>query len=248
MVKIGIIGGSGLDDLKLVSDYKEIEVATKFGKPSSLLTLGKINNIDVVILARHGRGHKISPSNVNYKANIQAFKDQGVTHILTTTACGSLKEHIGRGDLIILDQFIDYTKNRNSTFHEDFSDGIKHTSMPHPFNESLRRVLIDTSRELNFKSHEKGTVITIEDPRFSTKAESRLFRSWGANVINMSSVPEANLVNEAGMCYASIAMATDYDCFLDDRKPVTYEEVMRVMEDNVEKVKKLLINTLPKIN
>src|SRR3989338_7799814 len=189
MVKIGVIGGSGLDYPNLLNDYREIDVSTKFGRPSSVLTTGRINDTEVVILARHGRGHKISPTHINNKANIQALKEQGVTHILSTTACGSLREDIGKGDFVILDQFIDFTKHRKITFHEDFKDGIRHAPMADPFSQELRKVLIETSKELGFKTHEKGTVITIEGPRFSTRAESSMFRSW-ADVINMSIAPE----------------------------------------------------------
>lgn len=179
MAKVGIIGGSGLDDPKLLQDFKEIEVETKFGKPSSKLTIGKINDIEVIILARHGKGHVLSPTQVNYRANIQALKDQKVDCILATTACGSLREEIGRGNFVILDQFIDFTKHRSITFHGDFSNGIKHTPMVAPFDEKLRKVLIESSKKLGYKTHENGTVITIEGPRFSTRAESHMFRSWG---------------------------------------------------------------------
>jgi len=246
MVKIGIIGGSGLDDPKLLKEYKEIDTTTKYGKPSSPLTSGKINDVEVVIIARHGRGHKISPTHVNNKANIQALKEQGCTHILATTACGSLKEEIGRGDLIILDQFIDFTKHRFATFNDDFSDGIKHVSMASPFNEHLRNSLIETSKELGFKTHEKGTVITIEGPRFSTKAESLMFRQF-ADVINMSIAPECVLANELGIPYAAIAMSTDYDCWKSDEEPVTWKEILKIFEQNAENVKRLLINVIPRI-
>lgn len=248
MVKIGVIGGSGLDDPDLLKDCKEVNVETKYGRPSSLLITGKINNVDVVILARHGKGHKISPTHVNNKANIQALKDQGVTHILATSACGSLKEEIGRGDFVILDQFIDFTRFRqHPTFNDDFSNGIKHAAMPSPFNEELRKNLIETSKELGFKTHEGGTVITIEGPRFSTKAESKMFKSWGADVINMSIAPECILANEIAIPYATVAMSTDYDCFRDDIEPVSWDEVLKVFKQNVNKVKELLIETIPKI-
>jgi len=248
MTKIGIIGGSGLDDPKILKESKEIEVDTPHGKPSSQLTIGKIGGVDVVILARHGRGHKLSPTKVNYKANIQALKDQGVTHILATTACGSLREEIDRGHFVILDQFIDFTRHRDHpTFYSDFSDGAKHTAMPVPFDEELRKHLIDTSKELGFESHDKGAVITIEGPRFSTKAESKMFRVWGADVINMSTAPECILANEAGIPYAAVAMSTDYDCFRDDVEPVSWDEILKVFGQNVGKVKDLLITTISKL-
>src|SRR3989339_1722007 len=153
MPKIGIIGGSGLDNPDILAEAKDVSLATKYGNPSSILKTGKINGVDVVLLARHGREHTIPPTQVNFRANIQALKEAGCTHILATTACGSLKEHIGRGDFVILDQFIDFTKRRINTFHEDFEKGIQHAAMPHPFDESLRKILIETGKELNLKIH-----------------------------------------------------------------------------------------------
>ncbi|MBI2550407.1 S-methyl-5'-thioadenosine phosphorylase [Candidatus Woesearchaeota archaeon] len=248
MVKVGIIGGSGLDDPGILDGAKEVEVDTPYGKPSSPLTIGRIGGVDVVILARHGQGHKISPTHVNYKANIWALKDQGVTHILATTACGSLREKIGRGDFVILDQFIDFTRHReHPTFYADFSNGAKHTAMPTPFNEELRKHLIETSKALGFATHDKGTVITIEGPRFSTKAESKMFRVWGADVINMSVAPECTLANEIGIPYAAVAMSTDYDSFRDDVEPVSWDDIVKVFEQNAGKVKSLLVTAIPKI-
>lgn len=244
MVRIGIIGGSGLDDPKILHDFREIDVYTKYGKPSDKLIIGKLNNIEVVNIPRHGKGHKIPPTQVNYRANIQALKDQKVDYILATTACGSLREEIGRGDFVILDQFIDFTRHRKISFHEDFKDGIKHTSMAAPFDEKLRKILIENSKQLGFKTHEKGTVITIEGPRFSTRAESNMFKSWGADVINMSIAPECILANEAGIPYAAIAMSTDFDCWRSEHETVTWEEVLKVFEQNADNVKKLLIETI----
>jgi 5'-methylthioadenosine phosphorylase len=250
MVKIGIIGGSGLDDPKIISDSKEIEVETTYGKPSSPLTMGKIDGVDVVILARHGKEHTIPPTQVNFRANISALKEQGCTHILATTACGSLRKDIERGDFVILDQFIDFTRLRPVTFFEEFPGGgenAKHTPMATPFSEELRKVFIEAGKELGIKVHEKGTVITIEGPRFSTKAESKMFRQWGADVINMSIAPEAILANEAGIPYAAVAMSTDYDCLFDDVPPVSWEEVLKVFGENVDKVLSLLVKTIPKV-
>ena len=248
MVKIGVIGGSGLDDPKLLENHEEKEVDTPYGRPSSKLTIGKLNNTDVVILARHGRKHEIPPTQVNYRANILALKNEGCTHIITTTACGSLREEIGRGDLVIIDQFIDFTRHRKISFHENFNDGPKHTPMAEPFDKRLRKILIKTGRELGFKIHDKGTVVTIEGPRFSTKAESRMFRAWGADVINMSIAPEAILANELGIPYASIAMSTDYDSWLETEQGVTWEQILEVFHSNADKVKKLLIESISKIN
>ena len=248
MVKIGIIGGSGLDNPDILKDIKEIEVSTPYGKPTSPLKLGKINDVEVILIARHGREHTIPPTQVNYRANIQALKDQGCTHILATTACGSLREEIGRGDFVILDQFIDFTRLRKVSFFDEFPPGAaKHTAMAYPYSEDLRKILIETSKELNLKYHEKGTVVTIEGPRFSTRAESEMFRIWGADVINMSIAPETILANEAGIPYAAVAMSTDYDCWKDDEAPVTWDDILETFGKNVHNVIALLTNAIKKI-
>jgi 5'-methylthioadenosine phosphorylase len=248
MVKIGIIGGSGLDNPDILNQATEKEVNTQYGNPSSTLKIGKIKGVDMVLLARHGRKHTITPTNVNNRANIQALKDEGCTHIIATTACGSLREEIGRGHFVILDQFIDFTRLRKLTFYDEFEPSTpKHTPMAEPFDSELRKKLNETCRELNLQHHEKGTVITLEGPRFSTKAESNMFRQWGADVINMSIAPEVTLANEAEIPYAAIAMSTDYDCWKDDEEPVTWEAVLEIFKENVNKVTDLLINTIPKV-
>jgi len=248
MVKIGIIGGSGLDNPDILQDAKDIEVNTTYGKPASPLKLGKIHGVDVVIIARHGREHTFPPTQVNYRANIQALKDQGCTHILATTACGSLREKIGRGDFVILDQFIDFTRLRKVSFFEEFLPGdAKHTAMAYPYSEELRNIFIETAKELNLKYHEKGTVVTIEGPRFSTRAESEMFRLWGADVINMSIATETILANEAGIPYAAVAMSTDYDCWKEDEAPVTWDDILEIFGKNVSNVIALLTNVIKKI-
>ncbi len=241
MIKIGIIGGSGLDNPDILKNVQEVDVSTPYGKPSSSLKIGTINGVEVVLLARHGRDHSIPPTQVNYRANVWALREIGCTHILATTACGSLQRDIGRGDLVILDQFIDFTRHRKISFFENFKNGeIKHTAMAMPFSVSLRNQLIDRCEKLGLKHHKTGTVITIEGPRFSTKAESKMFRLWGADVINMSIAPEVILANELAIPYAAIAMSTDYDCLFDDVAPVTWEEVLKVFHANVDKVTRLL--------
>jgi len=248
MVKIGIIGGSGLDNPDILKDGRDVEVDTPYGKPTSPLNIGKINDVDVVLIARHGRDHTITPTQVNYRANIQALKDQGCTHILATTACGSLREEIGRGDFVILDQFIDFTRLRKVSFFDEFPPGdAKHTAMAYPYSEELRTIFIETAKELNLRYHGKGTVVTIEGPRFSTRAESEMFRLWGADVINMSIAPETILANEAGIPYAAVAMSTDYDCWKEDEAPVTWEEILEVFGKNVNNVIALLTNVIKKI-
>ena len=245
-IKIGIIGGSGLEDPKILKDAKEIDATTKFGSPSSSLTTGKINDVDVVILSRHGKKHTIMPSNVNYRANISALKEQGCTHIIATTACGSLREEIKPGHLVFCDQFIDRTTKRASTFYD--SDKVCHIPMAEPFCAKLRKLLSEASAEIGLKHHKKGTIITIEGPRFSTKAESHMYRQWKADVINMSTVPEVVLAREAGICYAVVAMSTDWDVWKEHEDGVNIEMILKVMHQNAENVKKLLLAAIPKIN
>ena len=247
MTMIGIIGGSGLDDPGILSEPATVTVDTPYGPPSSELTLGRIGDAEVVILARHGRTHQFSPSQVNYRANIQAFKDQQVTHILATTACGSLREKSGRGDFVILDQFIDFTKHRKNTFFDSFEDGPHHTSLAEPFDAGLRKVLYETSSALGYRTHDGGTMISIEGPRFSTKAESKMFRIWGGDVINMSVATEATLAMEAEIPYAAVAMSTDYDCWKEDEAPVTWAEILEVFNRNADKVKRLLVETIASV-
>jgi len=247
MIKIGIIGGSGLDDPQLLQQAEDITNETPYGMPSSPVASGTINDVPVLILARHGRKHQFSPTQVNNRANIHALKELGATHIIATTACGSLKTEIERGDMIILDQFIDFTKHRINTFHESFENGINHALMADPFDSKLRTLLFQTAQKLAYRVHEKGTVVTIEGPRFSTRAESHMFRGFGADVINMSTAPEVALAVEAEIPYAAVAMSTDYDCWKDDEPPMTWEEILAVFNDNAERVKKLIVETLTAI-
>ncbi len=245
MAKIAIIGGSGLEDPSILKNPEVVHVETPYGNPSSDFKCGKIGGVDVAIFSRHGRDHSIPPTQVNNRANIWAIKELGCTHILVTTACGSLREEIGRGDLVILDQFIDFTRLRNVTFHEEFADGqLNHSPMADPFDATLREKVIENAEALNLSSHKTGTVITIEGPRFSTRAESKMFRLWGADVINMSIAPECILANELKIPYAAIALSTDYDCWKTDEDPVTWEEVLKVFNKNVENVIALLVKTI----
>lgn len=244
-IKIAIIGGSGLDDPGLLKNAVKLNVKTPFGVPASPLICGQISGVEVVVLARHGKGHTIMPTKVPYRANIWALKQAGCTHIIATTACGSLQEKIKPRDLVFLDQFIDFTKHRQLTF---FEDKVVHTAMAEPFCPQLRVILISAAKNLNLAHHDTGTMLTIEGPRFSTRAESRYFKSMGADVINMSTVPEVILARELGLCYASVAMATDYDAWLEGEAAVTWGMVLTVMKDNAENVKKLLLEVIPKID
>lgn len=247
MTTVGIIGGSGLDDPKIFKDAEEVRVDTPYGPPSAALTRGNIGGTDVILLPRHGKRHQHSPGQVSYRANIHALKDQGATHILATTACGSLREDIARGDFVIVDQFIDFTRHRRTTFFDSFENGAQHAAMADPFDADLRGILYQTCLSLNFPAHDGGTVITIEGPRFSTRAESNMFRIWGADVINMSVAPEAALANEAGIPYAVVAMSTDYDCWKLDEAPVSWDEILAVFNRNADRVQQLLVQAVGRI-
>jgi len=246
MVKIGIIGGSGLDDPELISDYQEQEIETPYGKPSSKITCGSINGVEVCILARHGKCHEISPSLVNYRANIYALKMLECDIILATSAVGSLRDEIKPGNLVFPSQFIDFTKQRKSSFFDKTGEVI-HTSMAEPFDLKLRKILCEICDEFGFDYSTNATIITIEGPRFSSKAESYMFRQLGADIINMSSCPEVILANELGIPYQTIAMSTDYDCWKEGEESVTFEMVLKRMKENADKVKQLLLIAVPLI-
>lgn len=246
MVKVGMIGGSGFDDPDFLTEVKTVKKGTPFGPLSSDLLVGKAGDKEVTVVLRHGKGHRIRPSAVNYRANVWALKEMGVTHIIATTACGSLREEIEPGHLVFPDQFIDRTRQRRSTFYE--GDQVVHISMADPFCDRLRQILIDTAVEEGIAHHPRGTVVTIEGPRFSTRAESKMFRMWGGDIINMSTVPEVVLAREAGICYAVAAMSTDYDTWHHSEEPVTWEMIAETMSRNVENVKKIFFHALTRIN
>ena len=244
-MRVGIIGGSGLDDPQILHDARDEIVTTPWGEPSSALRHGHIEGIPCGLLARHGREHTIPPTQVNNRANLHALRSTGCTQVLATTAVGSLREEIARGDLVILDQLLDFTRLRPLSFHERFEPGqAVHTPLADPFDADLRRQLIEMARGLGLRHHPRGTVVTIEGPRFSTRAESRMFRAWGADVINMSTAPECALAAEAGLPYAAVAMSTDYDCWKEDEAPVTWSEITRIFAANVASVVQLLTRTL----
>ena len=245
MPKIGIIGGSGVDDPKIMHDAKKIKVHTPYGSTSDLVVIGKVKGVDVVVIPRHGDSHRINPTNVNYRANIWAMRELGVTHIIAPTACGSLREEIKPGDLVFIDQFIDRTTKRIQTFYEGTE--VCHISMAEPFCEKIRKILVGIAKEQKFSHHVKGTIVTIEGPRFSTKAESHLFRSWNCDVINMTTVPECVLAREMGICYQSIAMSTDYDCWRESEEAVSVEMILKTMKGNSEKVKKILVEVISRL-
>ncbi|MEI8005709.1 MAG: S-methyl-5'-thioadenosine phosphorylase [Bacteroidota bacterium] len=245
MAIIGLIGGSGLEKLNILRESREVISDTPYGAPSSSLFHGMIADNEIYILSRHDREHSITPTHVNNRANIFALKQLGCTAILATTACGSLREEIGRGDIVFPDQFLDFTKSRINTFHDRFDPGVTgHVAMADPFSAELRKKLISSAEELKLSYHPEGTLVTIEGPRFSTRAESKMFRLLGADVINMSIAPEAALSNEAGIPYAVIALSTDYDAWKHDEEPVTWAEILKVFEENVKHVTTLLVNVL----
>jgi 5'-methylthioadenosine phosphorylase len=245
MVKIGIIGGSGLDNPGILKQASEINIQTPYGAPTSALTCGVIKGVDVVILARHGKNHSIFPSKVNFRANIWALKEQGCTHVLATTAVGSLREEIEPGHLVFPNQFIDHTRKRELTFFDE--DVVVHTPMADPFCSNLIELCSRSAERMSIHSHRDKTVITIEGPRFSTKAESQMFRGWNADVINMSTVPEVILAREKKMHYAAVAMSTDYDCWHEGEESVTWDIIMQIMQNNAQRVIDLFLEVIPQI-
>jgi 5'-methylthioadenosine phosphorylase len=245
-MKIGIIGGSGLDDPDIIKDLQQEKRATLYGETA--VKSGRLSGVDVVFVSRHGNHHQYSPTHVNYRANIQILKDLGVTHIVATNACGSLKEEIKRGDFIIPDQFIDFTKHRINTFHDDFSEGMFHEVMADPFDKHLSDLLFSVTGDLGFAVHKDKTLVTIEGPRFSTRAESKMFILWGADIINMTVATEAALAKETGIPYAVIAMSTDYDCWKEDEEMPVWQDILAIFNKNVGNVKKILLETIQQLS
>lgn len=253
-LKIGIIGGTGLNNVDIIKDAYQIEVDTIFGKPSDKLTCGKLNNVDCVLLSRHDRNHLTGPTKVNYRANLLALKNAGCHVIIVTTACGSLDENYAPGDLVILDDYIDKTTKREHSYFdgtqpEQFNK-ICHIPMYPAFSNELRSILIKSCEEKKLKFHKTGTMVTIEGPKFSSRAESKMFKSWGAHTINMTTSPEVYLAKELGIPYASIAIVTDYDCWrdhADDSEHVDVESVLKMFKSNLSKVIDLILDVVPKI-
>ncbi|KPI97746.1 S-methyl-5'-thioadenosine phosphorylase [Papilio xuthus] len=244
---IGIIGGSGFDDPNLFENPVELDLSTPFGKPSDVLLSGQIAGVPCVLLARHGRKHQYQPSDVNYRANIWALKQAGCTHVLATTATGSLVEDYQPGDLVILDDFIDRTWGRKCTFYdrtEGGPRGVCHLPMHPAFCERSRRALQDAARLRGYKYHENGTAVVIQGPRFSSRAESLMHRQWGGHLVNMTTVPEVNLAKEAGLSYAAVALVTDYDCWRKDEKSVSVSEVLAMFAKNVKKAADVILDAV----
>ncbi|MBT3362322.1 MAG: S-methyl-5'-thioadenosine phosphorylase [Chloroflexi bacterium] len=237
-VKLGVIGGSGLYQIEGLTDIEELKVDTPFGQPSDVITVGTLEGARVAFLPRHGRGHTINPSEIPVKANIYALKSLGVERIIAINSCGSYKEEIAPGHLLIPDQIIDRTKGRPSTF---FEGGIvAHVAFADPFCSDLSDVLYKAAQSTGTTVHKGGTFVVMEGPQFSTKAESYLHKAWGASVIGMTVVPEAKLAREAEICYASVACVTDYDCWHQTHESVTMDMILAVMGKNMSAAKQII--------
>jgi len=243
--KIGIIGGTGLYKIEGMTEIEELKVTTPFGEPSDAIVLGKLEGVRVAFLPRHGKGHRINPTELPVKANIYALKSLGVERIIAVGAVGSLKEEKKPLDLVIPDQFIDRTKGRDNTF---FTDGIvAHIAFAEPFCPVLSQALFEAATKIGTKVHKGGTYLAMEGPQFSTKAESQLYRSWGADIVGMTALPEAKLAREAEICYARLAIVTDYDCWHPSYESVTTEIILTNLQKGVDTVKKILKLIIPSI-
>ena len=244
---LGVLGGSGLYEMEGLRDVTEFDVDTPFGKPSDVLVKGTLENgTTLLFLPRHGRGHKVPPHQINYRANVGALKKSGATHLVSVSAVGSMKEEIEPGHLVVPDQFIDLTKKRITTYFEDGIAG--HVPFADPVCALVAKALADAGEATGTRVHRGGTYVCMEGPQFSTRAESRLYRSWGVSVIGMTSMPEAKLAREAELPFATLALATDYDCWHDTHEDVTVEAVVATMKKNVSIAKKalaLLAKSLP---
>ncbi|MDF1537168.1 MAG: S-methyl-5'-thioadenosine phosphorylase [bacterium] len=229
---LGIIGGSGLYEMEGLTNITSVSMSTPFGDPSDEIITGTLGDITLAFLPRHGKGHRITPSEINYRANIYALKTLGVDSIIAVSAVGSMKEEIVPGDLVVPHQFIDRTRGRASTF---FGNGIAgHVAFADPVCHSLADIAAKGAASTGAKVHQGGTYICMEGPQFSTRAESNLYRSWGVDVIGMTNIPEAKLAREAELCYATVALATDYDCWHETEEDVSVEAILQIMRKNVE--------------
>lgn len=236
--RIGVIGGTGLYEIEGMQNIREVNVPTPFGDPSDAIIVGTLEGTDIAFLPRHGRGHRISPSELPARANIYALKSLGVEWIIAINSCGSFKEVLKPRDLVIPDQIIDRTRGRASTF---FRGGIVvHIPFAEPFCPVLSGILYEAAREVGARVHKGGTFIAMEGPQFSTKAESRLYKSWGADIIGMTVLPEAKLAREAEICYATLACVTDYDSWHESLDPVRIEEILAILAENVGRAKSII--------
>lgn len=246
MGRIGVIGGSGLYNIDGLKNLRKVSMKTPFGSPSDKLMLGSLEGKEVVFLPRHGVGHRIPPSCINYRANIFAMKKLGVDRIISVNACGSLKEEMRPMDFVIVDQFVDRTNHaREMSF---FEKGIvAHVEFSRPVCEGLKTALYDAASGFGLRAHNGGTYINMEGPAFSTRAESNLYRSWGMDIIGMTNFAEAKLAREAEICYATLAAITDYDCWHPNHESVTIDMVIRNLQNNIENSKKILLAAIKKL-
>jgi len=243
---IGILGGSGVYDIDGLSDTRWERVESSFGEPSDELFFGKLDGIQLVFLPRHGRGHKIPPSAVNYRANIDVLKRAGCREVISVSACGSLREDLPPGTFVVVDQFIDRTIAREKSF---FGPGlVAHVGLGHPVCGRLAEVLFDTAQELDIPVVSGGTYLAMEGPQFSTMAESELYRQWGCHVIGMTNMPEAKLAREAELCYATVAMVTDFDCWHPDHDHVNVEAIIKVLLGNADTGRSLVKSVVSKLS
>jgi len=244
-IRIGVIGGSGLYQMEGLGDVEERRVTTPFGDPSEVVVIGTLEGVRVAFLARHGRGHRIMPTEVNYRANVFALKSLGVEQVISISACGSLREHMHPGNVVVPDQLFDFTRKRTYTF---FGDGmVVHVGVADPFCSRLSSLLADAVAEAGGTVHRGGRLITIEGPRFSTRGESFTYRAWGMDVIGMTTSPEAFLAREAGMCYAVMAHVTDYDVWHTSEEPVSVEAVIRILQQNAALAQRALRLLVPRL-
>ena len=240
---VGVIGGSGLYEIEGLQDVEEVALSTPFGEPSDAFVVGTLDGVRMVFLPRHGRGHRLLPSELNFRANIWGLKRLGVTRILSVSAVGSLREDVSPGEFVVIDQFIDRTRHRADTF---FGDGVvAHVMFADPVCEHVRKALLKASGEAGVRAHDGGTYVNMEGPQFSTRAESHLYRSWKADVIGMTNLQEAKLAREAEMCYATVAMVTDFDCWHEGHDDVTVEAILEVMRTNVAHAKSVVAAAVP---
>ena len=243
MLTIGIIGGSGLYAIEGLTDVREVEVETPFGAPSDVVVAGRLGGTQLLFLPRHGRGHRLLPSELPFRANIWALKHLGAERVIAVSAVGSLREEIAPGHLVVPDQFVDRTFGRIATF---FGNGIvAHVAFGDPVCPVLSRALVDGARRLGATVHAGGTYVCMEGPQFSTRAESELYRSWGASIIGMTNLQEAKLAREAELCFATLALATDYDCWKQDAHEVAIADVLAVLQANVALAKRVIHDVVP---
>lgn len=240
---IGVIGGSGLYDIDGMTDVREVRLSTPFGKPSDAIIVGRLGAARVAFLSRHGRGHRLSPTAINYRANIYALKALGVQRIISISAVGSMQPDVEPGHVVLPDQFIDLTKRRISTFFD--ADVVAHVAFGDPVCPGLGPVLERAVRGAGGQVHRGGTYVCMEGPQFSSRAESLLYRSWGVRVIGMTNMPEAKLAREAEMCYATMALVTDFDCWHDTHAAVNVDAILAILRKNVALAKRVLRDVLP---